>query len=198
MQIKNSTRWSTWFLRRMVAWCCQQLGDIKVRDMKTAVFRNSRSAYSGVARPWLRQITVCVGKATRFPCESMTHRNGHKMELADAVEALVWITAHELAHVGQAMQGSGTRQGGSRCGSEMSTEWYAKPVVDTFRAQREALLAAWEEPPAAALRPKPSPATVRATKAYAELERWERKLKLATTKVRKLRRRVAYYQRRST
>lgn len=194
MKLKNTTDFPLWFLRRMTAWCCRQLGDLKLRDVASVTFRRSRGAYGGVARTHRRAITVCVGRPVEFPCESMTHRNGHSMKLADRVEALVWVIAHELAHVMQALQRTGTRQQGGHAGSEMATEWHAKPVVEAFRAQRAALLAAWEEPPAVALRPKPEPAQLRASKAEADLARWERKLKLAQTKVRKLRRRVLYYQ----
>lgn len=180
----------------MLSWCCAQLGEIKVRDLGSVTFRNSRRAYGGVAYSWRRAITVCVGSADRFPTTSMTHRNGHSMALADRLEALVWVTAHEVAHILQAKARTRTRAQGGTAGSEIATEWHAAPVVEAFRAQREQLLAAWEEPPAVALRPRPSPVESRATKAQADLARWERKLKLAKTKVAKLRQRVTYYQKR--
>ncbi len=198
MNLRNSTDWSPWFLRRMLSWCCREL-EGRVREVRSATFRNSRAAYGGCARTWLRAITVCVGTADRFPIsgQTMSELNGHRIELADRLEALVWVTAHELAHVFQAVEKVKTRRSGVAGGSESATNWHARPVVEAFRAQREALLAHWNEPPALALRaPKPPLPEQRRQKVEADLARWERKLKLAKTKVAKLKQRVAYYEKR--
>jgi hypothetical protein len=58
------------------------------------------------------------------------------------------------------------------------------------------LLAAWAADPVARcakVAERPSVVEQRAAKAAAALKRWQAKLKLATTKVRKYKRQVAYY-----
>ena len=199
MKLKNTTDFEPWFLRRMLSWCCQQMKE-PVRVVRSATFRNSRASYGGVARPWLRAITVCVGTPDRFPVSggTMSDLNGHRIELADRLEALVWVTAHELAHIFQAIQKVKTRRSGAPGGSETATDWHARPVVEQFRIEREALLAQWSAPPILTLRAAAKPPLVeqRHQKAMSDLARWERKLKLARTKVSKLRQRVTYYQKR--
>lgn len=163
-------------------------------QLRVAVFRNSKASYGGAAYYCQGRIVVCIGHASRFPTCSRTHRNGHKQSLADRLEALVWVTAHEAAHVLQ--RRVRTRQSGSGGGSEIATEWLATPVVEQFRKMRDSLLEQWNAAPAVALRaPQPNAVERRAVKARLDLERWQRKLKLAQTKVRKLKTRVRYYER---
>lgn len=83
-------------------------------------------------------------------------------------------------------------------------------VLAAFEADRERLLAEWNAEPlraAAALAPEPNPepqpaapalsaAQRRAAKAATDLARWERKLKLAKTKVAKYRAKVKRYRKR--
>lgn len=192
MKIKNSTDWPVWFLRRMLSWCCKQL-DMPAKDIRLAVFRNSRAAWGGSAYYWRGAITVCVGAASYFPSKGYKHGNGHQNTITDRLECLVWVTAHEAAHVAQ--KHTRSRQSGSGGGSEISTEWHATPVLEQFRAMRDALLSKWNTPPAATLRPpQPNLLDRRAAKAKADLDKWTRKLKLAQTKVRKLKTRVRYYE----
>ncbi|MCI0539593.1 MAG: hypothetical protein L0Z50_30655 [Verrucomicrobiales bacterium] len=193
MKIKNTTDWPTWFLRRMAGWCCRQL-ELPALTIKLATFRNSRSAWGGAAYYWKGKITVCVGEAGHFPTKGYLHGNGHQNGIADRLECLVWVTAHEIAHCLQA--DTKTRGGGGGGGSEICTEWFAKPVLEKFRQCRDALLAEWNEPPAIPARsPKPTVKERRRAKSVNDLTKWQRKLKLAQTKVRKLKVRVRYYER---
>lgn len=190
MKIQSSlTGFQPWFLRRLTVWCCKQL-EMPARGVR-AVFRNSRSCWGGCARGWRRQITVCVGDAKWFP------KQAKELHVADRLECLVWVTAHELAHVMQYAQRTRTRLQGGYGGSEKSTDWHAVPIVEAFRAQRESLLAQWSAEPVMAIRPVVSVTDRRARKARSDLERWQRKLRLATTKVRKLKLRVKYYAKNS-
>lgn len=195
MKIQNSTDWPVWFLRRMTAWCCKQL-EMPVRDIRQVVFRNSRAAWGGCARYWRGAITVCVGHSGHFPTRGYKHANGHQNEINDRVECLVWVTAHEAAHVAQ--KRTRTRQSGSGGGSEIATEWCAAPVLTKFRELRESLLAEWSTPPTVALRAPPQTLPERrAAKAQSDLAKWQRRLKLAQTKVKKLKVRVRYYENRT-
>jgi len=191
MTLKNSTTWPNWFLRRMISWCCQEL-ELPVSKVKGTVFRNSRSSWSGCARYW-RGITVCVGSADCFP-----RKNRGGATINDRDEALVWVTAHELAHLLQHQANSHTRLRGGWGGAESATDWHALPILAKFQAARNTLLAQWLTPPVARLRgPELTLTERRARKAVADLSRWQRRLKLAQTKVRKLRTRVNYYQKKT-
>ena len=92
-------------------------------------------------------------------------------------------------------------------GSEHNTEALTKIVMDAFDADRERLLAEWAAEPARSAATSTAPtfkdtlrASIverRAAKAQADLERWQRKLKLAQGKVRKYKARVRYYERKA-
>lgn len=194
MKIKNSTSWNDWMLRRMIKWCCSKL-EMPLHSIKVCVFRNSRATWGGCARSWKKQITVCVtDKESEFPASCSTHAAGEKF--ADRIECLVAVTAHELYHIAahcvsehrQRTRGYGKGQGSSErvtCAEEMR-------VLNLFRQDRECLLTEWQIAPL--INPKLSLTEKRAVKAKIDLARWTRKLKLAQTKVSKLKRRVKYYQ----
>jgi hypothetical protein len=95
-RFENSTHWPDRFLKRMAAWCCREL-DVPVRLIRHYRFRNSRSAWGGCARPWSKQISVCVGPASWFPHSCSTHRTGDTF--TDQLECLIAVTAHEIYHV---------------------------------------------------------------------------------------------------
>lgn len=195
MKVTNSTSWSDRYLRRMVSWCCKQLG-APTSIVRHAVFRNSRTTLGGAARQWCSQITVCVGRAHHFPCDVGYGRGVYQ----DPTECLVAVTAHELFHLEAGRKGSpnyqSTRGGGTarqRAGhsSEAVTCREEARVRDLFRADRVALEAQWDEPLVVANRSAAKdPQVVKQEKLEAQLANWERKLKYAETKVRKLRRRL--------
>ena len=194
MKIKNSTKWSNEFLRRMTAWCCREL-DIPVRLIKVAVFRNSRSMWGGLARGWKRQISVCVSPLeSAFPAACPTHREGEKF--VDRIECLVAVTAHEAYHIAADRHPDHqqkTRRRDDYGSSERITCNMQFKALNAFRANREALLAEWNVPVKEA--PKVSPQEQRAKEAERQLAAWKKKGKLATTKIRKYRTRVTYYNR---
>jgi len=192
MKIRNSTPWPEFFLRRMTTWCAQQL-DFSTKRVKLAFFRNSRSAWSGGAH-WPSAITVCVGSASHFPTNTV--RGDH---FGDREDCLVEVTAHELAHLAQGSENVHTRRRGGWGGSENGTEALARPILAKFKQERAALLPQWLIPPVCALRAAPMPlAKRREAKAKGDLARWQTRLKLAQTKVRKLKTRVRYYERKHT
>jgi hypothetical protein len=202
MKLKNSTDWPDHFLRRMVSWCCKEL-DIPVRTIKEAVFRNRSHNFSGHAYPWRKRIVVSCA-AQLVPVPPNHERKYHKLGFEDAVDCLVAVAGHEIYHVAaehvpEHKQRS-RRFGRSAGSSEKATCHAEYKVQAAFRAQRESLLAAWSEPTTKDLTVKPKASTVerRAAKAATDLARWERKLKLAKTKVATYRRRVRYYEKRST
>src|SRR3990167_5099169 len=99
MRLLNSTDFSGAFLRRMVSWCCQEI-ELSPRCLKQAKFRNRATcAYSGHA--WGHRIVVSIGPDSKYPVKE--HKcpgyPGMSPRVADRIEALVAITAHELTHV---------------------------------------------------------------------------------------------------
>lgn len=191
MKMRNTTDWPDYFLRRMLAWVCKQV-QLPVRTLRQVEFgKRKRGCFNG--RAWLRRIRVVIGPASCYPVEPF-HYPGRTNDqflsprMADQVEALVAVTAHEAQHV------YGYHYGGGR--GERHTRGEERRVHALFVANKEALLAAWQAAPAERPAKKPQSAQEkRAAKVMADLERWQRKAKLAATKIRKLKRQAAYYDR---
>jgi hypothetical protein len=203
MKLTNTTRWPDRFLRRLISWCCREL-ELPVRQIIGARFGKRRGGrWSGRAFG-TRRILVRIGDAVTYPTASVyTQQHGAVVFTADDPhELLIKITAHELAHCKYPPRSS-------RRGYEQSIDAHAFHVLRAFREQRAELLALWNAgsvatAPAGAVesaaarqavaKRKPHIVTKRAAKAAADLARWERKFKLAKTKLRKLRARVKYYE----
>lgn len=192
MKLKNTTDFSDWFLRRMVAWCCRQCG-LPVRRLITAEFKRTKQPYSGMA--WGRRIVVRIGEPWHFPF-GPDKRPGMQGEiLADRFEAVVAITAHEVEHCCQRFENRHHKLDGKRA-LERATRTVEIACLRAFRANRESLLAEWNKPPKArAQKPKPSRAEQNEAHARAMLDRWERKLAIAKTKAAAWRRKVRRYDR---
>lgn len=196
MQLKNSTTWSDKFLRRMVSWCCKKI-EMPARLITRAQFTNCYNSYRG--RAFGRRFLVRIGPAERYPTRPDTRPGMGNEVFADRVEALVAVTAHELYHCAADCHPDHqqrTRRRNSFGSSERLTHVMEVKVLRAFRANREALLAAWSADDAKPAKAKSNVVEKRAAKAMIDLSRWERKLKLAKTKVAKCRQRVRYYERR--
>lgn len=182
MKLKNTTEWPDWFLRRMVAWCCRELG-CSTAIIREAVFRNRKDRYTSGHAWW-------GGKRGRFVVSSGLKSPVRLVEL-------IKVTGHEVFHLKADQDGIRSRRFGRSSGSsEHQTEWHERRIYEAFEANRESLLAEWNEPPAArAKKPKPSIVEQRAAKVQADLDRWTRKLKLAQTKCKKLKAKARYYER---
>lgn len=186
MKIKNSTDWPNHFLRRMTAWCCRQL-KLPVGYITECRFAVSRSDYGGLC--YGRRIGVRVGKLVVFPCHNI-YGNDYR----DRLEILVGVTAHELAHSMAFREKGRTRRGGYG-GSERRTEFLAQQVLEAFRGNRDGLLVCWSSEPQKKTKPEPTRQELNDAKTRKQLATWERKLKLAKTKVAAYRRKVRYYDR---
>lgn len=208
MKLSNTTTWSNEFLRRMVSWVCKQL-DLPVLQVSRARFRNRKQGcWSGLGG-YGYGILVRIGPDSAFPVEPF-HYPGRKRDvflsprIADRVEALVAITAHELTHVQDGMNECWhtrrARMRGSRrpkriYGGERRTMVEERRVLELFRENRENLLAQWNTPVNRQSKPAMTRAERNEVKARNGLESWERKLKLAKTKVAKYRTKVRRYER---
>lgn len=199
MILRNTSSWTNRFLRRMLAWVCKEV-DYPLQKIVEAEFGNRTTrAYSG--RAWAsRRILVRVGPESKFPAKSRVFRDGFTVgTMQDRLEALIVVTAHEVAHL---RNGRNTK--GKWGGTERYTDLQAKRVLEAFRENREALLTKWGQTTAAkevkektaeepGIRPDVKRRALNAARKAAE---WERKLKLAKTKRSQWNKKLAYYQKR--
>ncbi len=195
MRLINTIDYPDYFLRRMVSWCCKELG-LPGRYVREVAFRNSRSAWGGMAYTNSRRVGVRIGAASHFPSKYRMRGTRKWFPIADRTEALVMVTAHELAHLLLRRLGNHSRRGGGLAGSEHNTDWHERKVMEAFQLCRVELLTAWNEPPKPrAPHPKLSLQERRANNAMLLLAKWQLKLKLAQTKVKKYKAQVRYYDR---
>lgn len=192
MKLKNTTDFADHLLRRMVSWCCRQVG-YKPSRIRAAQFRNKSGAYSGHAYH-SRRIVASIGPDKLFPLPPDSRPGMDNESFADRTEALVAITAHEIAHLLQYETGRITRLKANGL-TERDARRQEVACLRAFRNSRELLLTDWSHEPAEKAKPVASVQDRRAAKAQAALDRWQRKAKLAATKVRQYRRQVGYYER---
>lgn len=189
-------------VRRAARWAAKQIGlDGKVlRTLAVEVgYRRGRSnGWGGWYHHADRRIQVLLPKigSDKYYPASMANNSAERQagrEANDEFELFVAILAHELEH--------------ARCYA-IATNWEDRArlnheprvrAVDwrallAFREARETLLADWlRERPQRPAKPKPSIVDHRAERAAKLLAAWERRLKVAKTKVSKYRRKVNYY-----
>jgi len=190
-------------VRRAVRWAAKQIGlDGKVlRTLTVEVgYRRSRDAtgWGGWYRHAERRVQVLLPRLNN-PCFypiSMAHNRQEReagRDANDEMELFVAILAHELEHARCYAVARDWKER-ARLNHEprvRAVDWRA---LLAFREARETLLADWlREPAKRPTKPQPSVVDRRADRAAELLRQWERKLKMAKTKVAKYRRRVNYY-----
>jgi hypothetical protein len=190
-------------VRRAARWAAKQIGmEAKVlRTLTVEVgYRRCRMGlgWGGWYKHSQRLIQVLLPRDRDhddWPT-SMAHNSEEKLAGRDAHdewELFVAILAHELEHARcYAIARDYTER--KRLNSEprvRAVDWRA---LLAFREARETLLADWlREKPQRPAKPKPSIVDRRAERAAKLLSQWERRLKMAKTKVGKYRRKVNYY-----
>lgn len=201
MKLRNSTDWPDHFIRRMLAWCRKEI-ELPAKALRSARFRNRKTAVHSGCGGW-GEIIVSIGPDSFFPTKEYKCPGypGMAPAYADRVEALVAITAHELTHVRvheRLRNKPMIRALRTGAHSERQTMYEMRRVLKLFQEQRGVLLAAWSAAPAEREnKPKPSIVEQRAAKVLDSLSRWQRKLKLAQTKVRGLKKKAGYYERKA-
>jgi hypothetical protein len=194
MRLVNSTSYPDYFLRRMVSWCCKEIG-YPVRSISQKRFVTRRDGRTS-GRAWWPSNRIHISAAGTFADWQKSKRWGwfgerdpeaHEVR---RVNSLVHVTAHEIIHLWL------HRTEGKSEAQEKKTERHAKRVKEQFLANRDALLKEWSAPPAEKPKqPQPSLQERRAAAAQKKLVEWTRKQKLASTKVKQYRRKVRYYER---
>jgi hypothetical protein len=192
MKLKNTTEWPDYFLRRMVAWCCHESG-LPVRRLREATFRNCAYSFSGHAYGSMR--IVCSVGRSGFPASPDTRPGMSGEIIADRMEALIAIASHEIEHCCQYAERRSAALKKQRW-SELVTRQHEVATLRKFREHREQLLTEWSEVPTPrASKSKPTQQERNEAKAREMLATWERKLKLAKTKVTAYKRKCRYYDR---
>jgi hypothetical protein len=200
MKLENSTDYSDRFLRRLIGWCAKQVR-LPFKRLRRATYTNLAHG-AAVGRAWTSRILVRIGKPNAFPTPDWLYHGAVNPGCRDRLEGLVSVTAHELRHLVQTLQGRDGKKLALREGECCAWE---RDVLGRFRQDRAKLEAAWSEPAERVAAHAAAPPAVdrralavqrREADARRALARWQAKLKLAQTKLKKYRRRVAYYDRR--
>jgi hypothetical protein len=190
-------------VRRAARWAAKHLGmEAKVlRTLTVEVgYRKSQSGlgWGGWYRHGQRlvQVLLCRDRAADEYPTSMAHNAEERSagrDVHDEWELFVAILAHELEHA-RCYAVARNWEERARLNHEprvRAVDWRA---LLAFRESRETLLADWlREKPQRPAKPKPSVVDRRAARAAELLAAWERRLKMAKTKVGKYRRKVNYY-----
>lgn len=190
-------------VRRATRWAAKQIGlEVKVLRTLSIEVGYRRSSHGAAWGGWYhhtgRRVQVLMpklGKDKIYPA-SMAHNVAEReqgREAHDEWELFVSILAHELEHA-RCYTVTRDYTARKRLNSEprvRAIEWRA---LLAFREIRDTLLADWtREPTQRPVKAKPSVVDRRADRAATLLAQWERKLKMAKTKVAKYRRKVGYY-----
>jgi len=188
-------------IRRAVAWAAKQIGLEPKHAKPLTVEVGYRRCQMGLGwGGWYRHrerlVQVLLPRDRDHDDWPTSMANNAEEKLAgrdahDEWELFVAILAHELEHA-RCFAVARNRTERKRLNFEprvRATDWR---TLLAFRESRETLLADWlrEKPQ----RPKTSVVERRAERAGELLASWERRLKLAKTKVAKYRRKVKYYQ----
>lgn len=188
-------------VRRATAWVAKQIGleskhrkplTIEVGYRKSAWYKDG-DTWGGWYRHGERRVQVLLGRNVRYPTPAGHNRSEADRFANDEWEVFVKLLAHELEHA-RCYAVSRSWDERARLNHEPRVRAIDWRVLLAFRECRETLLAEWTQPVAdRPAKPKPSVVDRRAERAAKLLADWERRLKMAKTKVTKYRRKVSYY-----
>jgi len=190
-------------VRRAARWAAKQIGlDGKVlRTLTVEVgYRRCRMGlgWGGWYRHSQRFVQVLLPRDRDhddWPTSMANNRAEREAgrDAHDEWELFVAILAHELEHA-RCFAIARDYAERKRLNSEPRVRAIDWRALLAFREARETLLAEWlREKPQRPAKPKPSVVDRRAARAAELLASWERRLKMAKTKVGKYRRKVNYY-----
>lgn len=224
MKLKNTSRYSDAEVRVLVRFALAAVGGVaETGEVAEVAVRNRADAFSGHAYSG-RRVTVSVGAPETFPTQAHYADRGERFpsyELRDYREALVVVAAHEFTHLAQfegrrqriaalhqrgEFEAAKTIRAERHSTRELQCEIAAVRALEAFRAARAevdaeiAAAVAAEVGRAEARRARGAAARSPEAKlkAIRGLQvKWERKLKMARTKLRKLAMRARYYEKRA-
>ena len=189
-------------IRRATAWAAKQIGlegrhrqplTIEVGYRKN---RRGHGSWGGWYRHTKRLVQVLLPRGPMGYPQSMAHGVAEREQGRDANdewELFVAILAHELEHA-RAFAVARDWQEQARLNHEGRVRSVDHRVLLLFRESRDTLIEEWTKP-VAEFAPVERLTVVdrRAERAAALLSQWERRFKMAKTKVTKYRRKVGYY-----
>jgi hypothetical protein len=187
MKLTNTTKWSDTFLRRMVSWACKEVG-YPVRNIRLAKIVEDRGWGATGSSNWSNHtkdgsLTIKSGTKTEF-----SDQDKHELE---RIAHMVYVTAGQIfylhsRHVGHKIADHGTSQASRR----RKTKEVATRIRESFTAHGKQLIDKWNKPrarkkedPNKSCLPKQTPKEKKVEAAKKMLATWERKNRLAQTKV---------------
>ncbi len=191
LKIINRSQWPDWAIKVLARWVCGQIKELPPRYTITMKQTCRKVGYlrgtgwrSGQTIRLHRRYQPYDGKwpmVHRYPWAGKTRSNFPEQVHRSRLELLVGIMAHECRHTSTY--------------DEITCEHTENRVVEYFRQEwptiRAQLKAAGRE--ARIAKPMPDLTDKKLAAATAAMERWQRKAKLARTKIRKYERQVRYY-----
>lgn len=185
MKIESTVDYPERFLRRMVMWCCRELG-ADPKTIRRIRFRNRSGRTSGHCYPGSGDLCISVKWCGENEKPDVPHTArkvwgiierdgklqagwGHLYEprfphnIPHQIDRMVQVTAHEIFHRQAYVEGIRSRGNGGHHGpkqrgsSEQQTKWHDRKVLEAFQAKREALLAAWTQGLLPEAKPEPEP-----------------------------------------
>lgn len=191
-------------IRRATVWAAKQIG-LESKHRKTltievgycrTTWRRDGDTWRGLYRHRERLVRVNLGRDICYPTPAGHNKSEADRYANDEWEVFVKLLAHELEHA-RAYAVAQTWEERARLNHEPRVRAIDWRTLLAFRERRDELLAEWCRVPVkrpVVTRPKPSVVERRAERAAVLLSQWERRMRLAKTKVAKYRRRVAYYE----
>jgi hypothetical protein len=99
VRIATSIGWHRPWLRKVIAFACHEL-DYPVSCIAAASFSQCHNAtHRGKAYPESRIIRAKINPLNVYPIEEKPQKGLPELALADAMETLIELTAHEIAHL---------------------------------------------------------------------------------------------------
>ena len=200
MNFKNSTEFPDYLLRRMFSWVCKQV-EVPLKEIRDVNFTKTNT-YSFKGQQCGRNGLMRIGKVELFPRAYNRKDTGMPLWFEDRIDALVYLTGHEVCHIEQylRLRGKNIKRYASR---ESEAQRTGRDVLVTFLKQKEFLMAQWGAVDLRTVKPsapKPSIQEKRAKVAQESLERWEKEYqrrvkyaKQAQDKMKEWQKKVKYY-----
>lgn len=199
MKITDTTgHYSDRFIKKLIQFCCKTLG-MPANWITRVDFRGRTDGYVCGRAWWGGRILIRFDKTNNGPHHWT--RRVVDVQCPDLISTIVFVAAHECQHVMNYNDGSHNKLTKAR-DLEPHCDRRGKFVMLKFLEKREALLKEWTGEPTILqetvvveeVKPEPSPKLL---KAQADLARWQKKLKLAKTKVKKYERKLKYHQKKA-
>jgi hypothetical protein len=134
MQLVNTIGFREGWLRRLITYCCRELEYPRDRLRKATFSLCHSGDFKGKAYHDRRLIIVRMNAFLEYPLRLKATKLFPSFELADAIELVEFLTAHELAHLAFPDR------------PESHIEGIGRNITLQFRRHRDQLLPRWGDP----------------------------------------------------